>query len=128
MIQIVVITHGELAAGLLQSARMIVGDLPGVHSISFAEGIGHEEFEELLALDLPRIISEGPTLIFCDILGGTPFKTAARYAFQQENVSLIYGVNLPLFVDAALSRADDLPALVERLVAAAPTTVGLAQF
>ena len=44
MIHFIVATHGPLAAALLESSRMVYGDLPCVHAVCLTEQAGIEGF------------------------------------------------------------------------------------
>lgn len=41
---IVVLSHGDLARGLVEAARMIAGDQPGLRGVGLEEGEGPESF------------------------------------------------------------------------------------
>lgn len=43
-------------------------------------------------------------LVFSDLPGGTPFKTAVEVGFPRGNVNVIAGTNLPMMVEIAMSQ------------------------
>lgn len=48
----------------------------------------------------------------CDIKGGTPFNVVSRYSFKNDNIAVIYGVNLPILIAALLEAQDEGATLV----------------
>ncbi len=77
------ITHGNLAEGLLHSAKMLIGELKEVDFISFKETMGNEDLE-LLITNYINDNQSKELLIFTDILGGTPFNLSTLAAFEKK--------------------------------------------
>ncbi|KGM46304.1 PTS sugar transporter subunit IIA [Neobacillus niacini] len=126
MIHILVVTHGLMAEGIVQTAKMFTGEQENVDYLSFKEDMGQEELIELLEEKMKGIAKEEQLLIFCDILGGTPFNVSSRYSFNNENIAVFYGVNLPILVTAILSReGQNLNDLTSLLVESSNESLGL---
>jgi PTS system mannose-specific IIA component len=110
MISVIVASHGPLASALLESAKMVYGELPHVHSVTLGETAGIEGFR----LDFARMLtsaSEGAdgVLVLCDMQSGTPWNVACEYAFSPQTtppVAVLAGVNFPM-----LLQTDDVRAL-----------------
>ena len=103
---IVVVTHGQLATELVNSAEMIVGDLPqfAAVSIGWHEDVDHAREEIGHAIDRVRATasSDGetaPVLVLSDMFGGTAANLAVT--FVSEDVEVITGVNLPMLIKLA---------------------------
>jgi len=98
---ILVISHGSLAAGLLESLRMICGEVPGVSALTYFEGEDTRGFAE----SLRRALQEyGPdVLVFADLFGGTPFNQLVT-SCRDLPCSIITGVNLPTLIEAVSLR------------------------
>ena len=104
---VVVVTHGQLATELVNSAEMIVGDLPQFAAVS----IGWHEAVESARDEIGRAIervraSAGNTeeepanvLVLTDMFGGTPANLAVT--FVSPTVEVITGVNLPMLIKLA---------------------------
>ena len=102
---VVVVTHGQLATELVNSAEMIVGDLPHFVAVSIGwhDDVDHARQEigraiERLAAgqaDAPRT----PVLVLTDLFGGTPANLAVT--FVSSDVEVITGVNLPMLIKLA---------------------------
>ena len=65
-----------------------------------------------------RAQSDG-VLVFCDLMGGTPFNQSMMITGAVDNVSVVAGTNLPMLIDLVMARTDSstLDELVEEAVA-----------
>src|SRR5688500_4045638 len=103
---VVVVTHGQLATELVNSAEMIVGDLPNFAAVSIGwhddvdrarEDIGH-------AIERVRATTAGGdepscVLLLTDMFGGTPTNLAVTFVTPE--VEVVTGVNLPMLIKLA---------------------------
>lgn len=128
MIHIIVTSHGGLAEGLMESSNMLIGEQENVECITFAPDMGAEELNEIYAEKITEVSNENQYLILCDIKGGTPFNVVSRYSFKNDNVTVIYGVNLPTLVTALLEAQNEgatLAGLTESLQQQFNETIGV---
>jgi len=107
---VVVVTHGQLATELVNSAEMIVGDLPNFAAVS----IGWHDDVEVARDEIARAIgrvgtSAGGTetepagvLVLADMFGGTPANLGVT--FLSPHVEVITGVNLAMLITLARPR------------------------
>ena len=97
---VVVVTHGQLATELVNSAEMIVGDLPHFAAVS----IGWHDDVETAKKEIERAIKQVSAgrgvLLLTDMFGGTPTNISAMF-IKQDEVELITGVNLPMVLKLA---------------------------
>jgi mannose/fructose/sorbose-specific phosphotransferase system IIA component len=100
----VIVTHGDLAAGLLHAGRMIIGELPAAMAISIQEGQSPDELQAQLENALVKVDQGDGILIFVDILGATPFNVSAQIAALKDDVEVITGANLAMILETALQR------------------------
>lgn len=101
MINLVIVTHGELGAYLAETAEMIVGEQPeGVEVVSISPRISAEMARKELTTVLEKTHTKEGTIIFTDILGGTPTNIAVPSTEKLDNVSVISGVNLNMIISA----------------------------
>jgi PTS system mannose-specific IIA component len=119
---VVVVTHGQLATELVNSAEMIVGDLPHFAAVSIG---WHEEVEhakESIGAAIVRVSeSAGGTetdpasvFVLTDMFGGTPANLAVTYV--NPHVEVITGVNLPMLIKLARpQKAGDLLTLAREM-------------
>ena len=100
---IVVVTHGQLATELVNSAEMIVGDLPhfAAVSIGWHEDVDHarEEIGRAIERVQARAGDGSSVLVLSDMFGGTPANLAVTFVSPQ--VEVITGVNLPMLLKLA---------------------------
>lgn len=97
----VLVTHGRFGEELKNSAEMIMGPLEDTYCISLIEGMDPLELKDKLA----ELLKDAPTntIIMTDLFGGTPSNTAAMFAFEKE-YSIICGLNLPMLIEAEMTR------------------------
>jgi PTS system mannose-specific IIA component len=104
---VVVVTHGQLATELVNSAEMIVGDLPHFTAVSIGWHDDVEHAKEEIGRAIARVqdsaggTPEDPAgvLVLTDMFGGTPANLAVTFVSPQ--VEIITGVNLPMLIKLA---------------------------
>lgn len=97
MIGGVIITHGSLAASLLEAAALISGETEKVLSVSVNSADATEDVRERLSSAVKEADSGGGMIIFTDMFGGTPSNIALSF-FKAGEVDVITGVNLPVLI------------------------------
>ena len=101
---VVVVTHGQLATELLNSAETIVGDLPRFAAVSIG---WHEDMRvarDAIERAIARVDAGGGLLLLTDMFGGTPANLGLSF-LESGRVEVVTGVNLPMMI--ALARATD---------------------
>ena len=104
---VVVVTHGQLAAELLNAAEMIVGDLPHFTAVS----IGWHDDVDLAREEIGRAIERvrakvgtpdnpGGVVVLADMFGGTPANLGVTF-LDTNKVELITGLNLAMLMKLA---------------------------
>jgi PTS system mannose-specific IIA component len=122
MINIVLVSHGELGDALIRAAEMIAGPAERVFSVPLLPGESPESFGDKLTVALQDIEGE-EALVLIDLFGGTPYNVAARRVLQ-ENVECVTGANLPMLLELLMSRDDaSLPELAEAIAQAGQESV-----
>ena len=104
MIGIIVITHGKLAEGFLDAARLIVGKQELVVPISLTEEDSVEGLQQQIEEAIVQIDQGDGILLLVDLPGATPFNISAQLALTREKTKVITGVNLPMLLEVMLSR------------------------
>jgi mannose PTS system EIIA component len=104
---VVVVTHGQLAAELLNAAEMIVGDLPHFTAVSIG---WHEDVDQARdaigqAIARVRAMVEAPeqpagVLVLTDMFGGTPANLGVTF-LETDKVEVITGLNLAMLMKLA---------------------------
>ena len=103
---VVVVTHGQLATELVNSAEMIVGDLPHFAAVSIGWHDDVDRAREEIGAAIARVqafASDGNelagVLVLTDMFGGTPTNLAVTLVTPR--VEVITGVNLPMLIKLA---------------------------
>lgn len=100
---ICVATHGEFGDELVKSASMIIGPVRDVHVFSLLPGVeGHAYAEEI---DRAMQTMEGDIFCMVDLFGGTPCNMLAMLS-RKHNLSLVSGVNLPMFIEVYMKASN----------------------
>ena len=100
MLGVVVVTHGQLAAELVNAAEMIVGDLPRFAAVSIGWHDDVEQAREEIAQAIARLDSGGGVIVLTDMFGGTP-SNLAMSLLDEGRVEVVTGVNLPILIKLA---------------------------
>ena len=107
MIGFILTGHGHFSTGLKSALDMIAGPQPAFEIVPFEEEGAGQYGEKLReAVKAMRAETDG-VLIFCDLMGGTPFNQSMMITAEQDNVSVVAGTNLPMLIDIVMSRSDD---------------------
>ncbi len=103
---VVLVTHGQLAAELLNAAEMIVGDLPGFAAVSIGWHDDVTLAHEAIARAIAKVDAGAGVLILTDMFGGTPSNLGLA-CLEAGRVEVVTGVNLPMLIK--LAKAHDEP-------------------
>ena len=101
MENIVLVSHGQMAAGVKATLEMIVGKQDHVHVVSLKPDGDDRQFEADLQAEMKTL--NGSTLIIADLLGGTPCNVALRNYLEDDQVAILAGMSLPLVIEATLN-------------------------
>ena len=102
MVAVIVAAHGRLAEGLIASSAMIAGPQEDLVAVTFDPSEGPDD----LLAKYTAAVEKSPSdryLILVDLLGGSPYNAAARFAAEREDADVVTGVNLPMVIEV-LSR------------------------
>src|SRR6266571_7145138 len=100
MIGVVVVTHGQLATELVNSAEMIVGDLPQFAAVSIGWHDDVNDAREDIVQAIDRVRGDAGVLLLTDMFGGTPSNLGLTF-LESGQVEVITGVNLPMLLKLA---------------------------
>ena len=127
MIGIVIVTHSQLGDALIEATEFIIGKRPeALVSVSIDLNESAEVLRGKIAAGIKKVKSEDGVLILTDMFGGTPSNLS--YSFLEEGqIEVISGVNLPILIQAANTRAKaDLTKLAVKLEAFGKKSISLA--
>lgn len=104
MVGFVLTGHGDFAPGLASSVEMIAGPQAGFDAVAFHDNEAGE-YPQLLADTIAKSSEQcGSVIVFCDLTGGTPFNQAMLASQAQPGVEVVAGTNLPMLLEALMSR------------------------
>ena len=117
MIGFILTGHGHFSNGLKSALDMIAGPQPAFEIVPFEEEAAGQYGDKLReAVKAMRAETDG-VLVFCDLMGGTPFNQSMMITAEQDNISVVAGTNLPMLIDIVMARTED--STIEDLVAEA---------
>lgn len=100
---LILISHGEFAEGLLDTAEMILGKIDNAQTVCLYPYEGSEDFQVKFEQALAN--ASGEIVVFCDIMGGTPCNVAMRYLPKLSG--LYSGMNLPMVISYVSEEGTD---------------------
>src|SRR5439155_18446325 len=100
VIGVVVVTHGQLATELVNSAEMIVGDLPQFAAVSIGWHDDVNDAREDIVQAIERVRGDEGVLLLTDMFGGTPSNIGMTF-LEKDRLEVITGVNLPMVIKLA---------------------------
>lgn len=104
MIGILVMTHGNLSEGLIQSCELIAGKSEKVIGLK----LNREDNIEDLVLEMDQALTKlddgDGVLVLTDLLGGSPCNVASIGLKKGKEYQLLTGVNSPMLLEAMISR------------------------
>ena len=113
MIGFILTGHGHFSTGLKSALDMIAGPQEAFEIVTFTEEEAGAYGDTLrAAVKAMREKTDG-VLIFCDLMGGTPFNQSMMITAEQDNISVVAeqdnisvvaGTNLPMLIDIVMAR------------------------
>ena len=120
--QILIVTHGELAAGFKDAAEVIFGEVKGITTIGLHSGESVEAFGEKIYATLAGFDENESVLNIADLLSASPYNQSVLSVNKldekrAENVRLIAGASLPMVLEGINQQllGSDLEAAVNEL-------------
>lgn len=103
MIGILLVSHGEMAKGMHNSAKMFFSDeIESFDYLCFKEEMVIDDFDNQINKKLKELNDGSGVVILADIVGGTPCNRIVSYL--KEDIYLICGFNFNLLIDLLVNR------------------------
>ncbi len=106
MIGMVLVTHGQLALGLIAALEHVVGPQTRIASICIGPDDDMEQRRAEIVAAVEKVESGSGVVVLTDMFGGTPSNLAISI-MENANVEVIAGVNLPLLIKLASVRSSE---------------------
>ena len=87
MVHTLIISHGELCNGMMDTVKMVAGDDFNAKALPLYPGVTSEEYRE----QLKKLVEERED----GLKGGTPYLSAS-YLAKNHKICVVTGMNLPL--------------------------------
>lgn len=125
MIRLIVMTHGEFGAYLVEAAEGIVGrQEEGLATIGISSRVTVDEVGARLKNTLEEFEGSEGTIIVTDMPGGTPCNISLPIVQNQKNIKVLSGVNLYMLVAAFNNRKSmSLEELSEKMISAGQRSI-----
>ncbi|MDD6466553.1 MAG: PTS galactosamine/N-acetylgalactosamine transporter subunit IIA [Erysipelotrichaceae bacterium] len=125
MIGLIVTGHGNFATGITSSLKLIGGEPTDYRAVDFTIEMSTDDLEAKLLTAMDELSHCSAVLVLSDLIGGSPFKTAAIISASRENVQVIGGTNLGMLLETSMSRfaIEDLDQLANIALEAGKTSV-----
>ncbi|OCG57672.1 MULTISPECIES: PTS sugar transporter subunit IIA [unclassified Gilliamella] len=108
MIGVLLISHGNMAAGMKDSVTMIVGEQDKFETLSLNPGQDINQLKTDLFNCSKSLDSGKGVLIFVDLYGASPYNASMRCVPQWRelgmDVRVITGMSLPMVINAVCNR------------------------
>lgn len=102
MTGILIVTHGEMANGLMDSLSLIMGEQEACQTLGLKHGDDIGEFNEKIQAGICQLDTGDGVLVLVDLFSASPYNQAAL-SFNQlkdHRYRLVSGVNLPMIIEA----------------------------
>lgn len=98
MIGIILMSHGKMAEGMLDSCKLFFGEVEKVKALCLEAGDNPEDFDKKIIDAAKELDDDGSGVIaFCDLLGGTPCNRS-MYVLN-DNIQVITGMNFTMLLE-----------------------------
>lgn len=105
MTGIIVTGHGKFPEGILSAVSLVAGKPDNTAAVNFEMGQSSEDLKGAMTGAMESLEGD-EVLILADLVGGTPFNTAAALRAERTDrkIKVIAGVNMAAMVEAVFSR------------------------
>lgn len=105
MTGIIVTGHGHFPTGILSAVALVAGKPENTAGVDFEEGSSSADLKEAMTKAIESLEGD-EILILADLVGGTPFNTAAALKAERtdKKLKVVAGVNMAALVEAVFSR------------------------
>jgi PTS system mannose-specific IIA component len=106
MIGILLVTHGKIAAELVEAACRITGQSERIAAIGLEWEEAATDARDRIEEGIARVRSDAGVLVLTDMFGGTPSNLAFPF-LKEDSVEIVTGVNLPMLLRSLATRGEE---------------------
>jgi PTS system N-acetylgalactosamine-specific IIA component len=107
MVGFVLTGHGDFSVGLASSVKMIAGPQEEFDVVPFHEDEAGEFPQKLADAIAASAERNDGVIVFCDLMGGTPFNQAMMKMQTAPGVEVVAGTNLPMLLEVLTTRTPE---------------------
>lgn len=102
MKQIILVTHGDFAKGILTSVKLVMGETDYIDFVSISAKETIPEITGMIETKMKNYSRDTITVIISDIAGGSTTRAAMELMDTKKSIYLITGLNLGLLLEIAM--------------------------
>lgn len=110
MVGCILTGHGEFASGLGSAVEMVAGPQDNLTVVTFRESEAGDYTARIASAIKDSVTNYGNTVVFCDLMGGTPFNQAMLVSQEVPGVDVVTGTNLPMLLECLTSISNETTA------------------
>lgn len=99
---ILLISHGRMAEGMMDTISLFFGNLEQTDYICLKKEDNPSDFKDAMEKKIQALDTGDGVLVLADMLGGTPCNQSAY--FIQNSATVITGLNLPMLLTVMAAR------------------------
>ena len=107
MKNIVLVTHGEFATGIVTSLELVYGKSENLETVTIHSSETLKEIIKNIQEKITGFNNNFPTVIITDIAGGSTTQAALEILSSNENTYLLTGLSLGLLLEVVLADMTD---------------------
>lgn len=128
MVGLVFAGHGHFASGAVSGIEMIFGPQDNIGVVEFVDGETKTELDAKLLAELKKLAGAEHIVLFCDVLRGSPFQSAAACALADDRIRVIFGANVAMALEAVvrcMTPVEDFDGMVDEIVTVGKEGIGV---
>ncbi len=100
MISVLVMSHGRMADGMVDSCKLFFGEgVEKVKALCLLPTDDPEQFDERIRAAVSELDDGSGVVAFCDLLGGTPSNRSMYVVAENPNVKVVTGMSLTMLLE-----------------------------
>lgn len=124
MINILLLSHGDLAKGFLSASELIMGKQEKIKALGLRPDESREDFQKRISEACESLYTDDGILILTDLFGGTPTNAAILEVISKyDKLEILAGINLSILLEAFSLREESLKVVISKLKDLAPSTI-----
>lgn len=104
MVNVLVMTHGEMAEGICKTVNMIIGEQENFSYLMFRPDQSLDSLIEALKAKLNEYNNDLSNLVLVDLFAGSPSNAIVHLVAEGYCLHALAGVNLPMLITALTER------------------------